>query len=340
MDALKPFYHTLADGCVQCDLCPHRCRLRNGQLGLCRARACEHKKIVSLVYGHPSGLAVEPVEKKPLFHFLPDSEVLSFGTIGCNLRCVFCQNWQLSQSEQKFFYAGDKIFTPEMIVRVAKKHHCDSIAFTYNEPSIFIEYAVDVAEIAQLAGIRTIAVTNGYINPEPRVIFYEHLDAVNVDLKGFDEGFYRRCLGGHLQPVLDTLLYLKHETKVWLEITNLLVPGENDTEKSIKQLVKWIAQELGPDVPLHFSAFYPAWKMMDKPVTPIETLQLAQTLARDEGLQYVYIGNVGLKDASNTYCAHCHTLLIERSNGHFKHNMLTSINHCPTCQSICQGVFA
>jgi pyruvate formate lyase activating enzyme len=340
MDAFESLYHILADGRVQCDLCPHRCRLKDGQLGLCRARLCEHKKIISLVYGHPCGLAVEPIEKKPLFHFLPDSDVLSFGTIGCNLKCVFCQNWQISQAEQAVFYAGDKIFTPEMIVRVAKKHHCASIAFTYNEPTIFIEYATDVAKIARPQGIRTVAVTNGYINPEPRADFYQYIDAANVDLKGFDERFYQRYLGGHLQPVLDTLLYLKHETKVWLEITNLLIPGENDTEKAIKKVAKWIVKELGTDVPLHFSAFYPAWKMMDKPITPVTTLQLARKVAQNEGLQYVYIGNALLENASNTYCAHCHTLLIERSNGHFRKNMLTSIDHCPNCHSTCEGIFA
>jgi len=339
MDAFESFYHVLPDGRVQCDLCPHYCQLKNGQLGVCRARASQDEKIVSLVYGHPCGLAVEPIEKKPLFHFLPSSDVLSFGTVGCNLRCAFCQNWQLSQSQANTFYGGDKIFTPDMIVRVAKKYRCSSIAFTYNEPTIFIEYAINVAKVAKALGIQTVAVTNGYINPEPRKVFYEHIDAVNVDLKGFDENFYHRYLGGHLKPVLDTLRYIKHETNTWLEITNLLIPGENDSKKAIKKLTQWIIKKLGVDIPLHFSAFYPAWKMMDKPITADARLQLAQKIAQEEGLNYVYIGNASLKNTSNTYCAHCRALLIERSDGHFRKNALISINHCPTCQSICEGVF-
>jgi len=332
------FFHGLDDGRPQCDLCPHECKLKEGQVGLCHARAHQKGQLISLVYGHPIGLAADPIEKKPLFHFLPGTRVLSFGTIGCNLKCQFCQNWHMSTA-----YVSDATLdfvAPELIAPAALKHQCASVAFTYNEPTIFAEYAIDVAKSCHEQGLKTVAVTNGYINPKARKIFYQHIDAANVDLKAFTETFHQIHTGAHLQPVLDTLIYLKKETTVWLEITTLLIPGKNDNSKEIEALTKWIFKNLGTDVPLHFSAFHPSYKMMDVAPTPLETLEKAREIALNQGLHYVYIGNMMTTEGENTYCPGCKTLLIERRGFQTVQLHLTPENHCPNCHAICAGIFS
>jgi pyruvate formate lyase activating enzyme len=253
------YWHLLEDGRLQCDLCPRFCRLRDGQRGLCFVRARRGDDLVLTTYGRSSGFCIDPVEKKPLYHFLPGTPVLSFGTAGCNLACKFCQNWDISRARD--FDRLQERASPEAIARAAVASASRSVAFTYNDPVIFLEYAVDTAVACHAAGIRTIAVSNGYICPEPRAEFFRAVDAVNIDLKAFDDGFYRRLCGGRLAPVLETLEYLAHETATWLEITHLVIPGENDTDDAIDRMTRWIAAQLGIDVPLHFSAFFPAWKM-------------------------------------------------------------------------------
>ena len=268
------YWHRLDDGRIQCDLCPRACKLKNGQRGLCFVRACEDEQIVLTTYGRSSGFCIDPIEKKPLNHFYPGTSVLSFGTAGCNLACKFCQNWDISKSREMDTLADAA--SPETLARTAntaKRLGCDSIAFTYNDPIIFHEYAIDVAQACHEHGVKTVAVSAGYVCEEPRAEFYQHIDAVNIDLKAFTEDFYHKITGSHLATVLETLKYIKHETDTWLEITNLVIPGENDSEKEIQQMTEWIMAELGPDVPIHFSAFHPDWKMRDKPRTPLTTLK-------------------------------------------------------------------
>ena len=268
------YWHKLEDGRIQCDICPRYCRLAEGQRGLCFVRACQDDGIVLTTYGRSSGFCVDPVEKKPLNHFLPGTAILSFGTAGCNLACKFCQNWDISKSREIDTLADQA--SPETIARAAKELGCRSVAFTYNDPVIFHEYAIDVAIACREAGIKTVAVTAGYQCKEPRAEFYRHMDAANVDLKGFTERFYHQICGGHLEPVLETLEYLKKETNVWFEITNLMIPGENDEPKETAALVEWILEHLGPDVPTHFTAFHPDWKMLDKERTSRESVRRAR----------------------------------------------------------------
>ena len=255
------YWHRLEDGRVQCDVCPRACKLRDGQQGLCFVRACHEGEIVLTTYGRSSGFCVDPIEKKPLNHFLPGTPVLSFGTAGCNLACKFCQNWDMSKSREMDTLADAA--SPEDLAKAAARLECKSVAFTYNDPVIFLEYAVDTAQACHELGIKSVAVTAGYICEEPRAEFYRHLDAANVDLKAFTERFYYKLTGAHLDPVLETLKYLKHETDVWIEITNLVIPGENDSEGEFEEMTQWIVEALGPDVPLHFTAFHPDWKMLD-----------------------------------------------------------------------------
>ena len=255
---------------MQCDLCPRFCKLREGQRGLCFVRGCLDGEVVLTTYGRSSGFCVDPIEKKPLNHFFPGTPVLSFGTAGCNLACRFCQNWDISKSRQ-FDTLADQA-APETIARAARELGCRSVAFTYNDPVIFHEYAIDVAQACHELDIQTVAVTAGEVCAEPREEFYRHMDAANVDLKAFTESFYREICGSHLQPVLDTLVYLRDETDVWFEITTLLIPGENDSPEEIDAMSRWVASELGRDVPMHFTAFHPDWKMMDRPPTPPQTL--------------------------------------------------------------------
>jgi pyruvate formate lyase activating enzyme len=304
------WWHKLDDGRVQCDVCPRACKMREGQRGVCFVRAVEDDQVVLTTYGRSSGYCIDPVEKKPLNHFLPGTPVLSFGTAGCNLACRFCQNWDISKSKEVDTLADAA--PPERIAQAALDLGCRSVAFTYNDPTIFLEYAMDVADACRDVGVQAIAVTAGYICEEPRREFYAHLDAANVDLKGFTEDFYRHVAAGHLQPVLDTLEYLHNETDVWFEITTLLIPGYNDSDAEVDELSAWIAEHLGPDVPLHFTAFHPDFKMRDVPHTPPATLTRARTIAIRNGLHFVYTGNVHDSDGGSTYCPGCGQRLIER----------------------------
>lgn len=331
------YWHKLGDGRIQCDLCPRFCKLREGQRGLCFVRGRQGNKIVLTTYGRSSGFCVDPIEKKPLNHFLPGTPVLSFGTAGCNLTCSFCQNWDISKSRE-IDRLQDRAM-PEAIVRAAKETGSRSVAFTYNDPVIFLEYAVDVAAACRESGIRPVAVTAGYITPEPREEFFAGMDAANVDLKGFTEGFYKKLCTAELAPVLETLQYLKHETNVWLEITTLLIPGHNDSAKEIAALSEWVMANLGPDVPLHFSAFHPDWRMRDVPPTPARTLRKARSIAMKTGLRYVYTGNVHDEAGQSTYCHGCGSRLIGRDWYQLTEWNMTPDGRCASCGAICAGVF-
>jgi pyruvate formate lyase activating enzyme len=304
------YWHKLEDGRIQCDVCPRACRLKEGQQGMCFVRARENDQVVLTTYGRSSGFCIDPVEKKPLNHFLPGTPIMSFGTAGCNLSCKFCQNWDMSKSREMDRLADQA--TPQTIAAVAREYGCRSVAFTYNDPVIFLEYANDTADACHELGIKTVAVTAGYISGAASEDFFSHIDAANVDLKAFTDRFYHQLCGAHLEPVLETLKYLKHETSVWLELTTLLIPGENDSEAEIRQMTEWIAENLGPDVPLHFSAFHPDWKMRDKPSTPLATLVMARNIAVQNGLHFVYTGNVHHAEGDTTYCPQCGAKLIER----------------------------
>ena len=331
------YWHVLADGRVQCDVCPRACKLREGQRGLCFVRACEDGEVVLTTYGRSSGFCVDPIEKKPLNHFLPGSAVLSFGTAGCNLSCRFCQNWDISKSRE-FDTLADSA-SPEAIAEAAAQLGCRSVAFTYNDPVIFLEYAIDVADACRARGIKAVAVTAGYICAEPRVEFYDHMDAANVDLKAFTEDFYARVCAGRLQPVLDTLVYLKHETDVWFEITNLLIPGENDSDEELDAMTSWIVERLGPDVPVHFTAFHPDYKLLDRPPTPPRTLTRARAIALANGIRHAYTGNVFDTDGQSTYCAGCGTRVIERDWYRIGAYRLTDDGRCVECGTEIAGVF-
>jgi pyruvate formate lyase activating enzyme len=331
------YWHKLDDGQIQCDLCPRECKLHEGQRGLCFVRANQDNQIVLTTYGRSSGFCVDPIEKKPLNHFLPGSPVLSFGTAGCNLACKFCQNWDISKSREIDTLAD--YASPEKIARVAKSLGCKSVAYTYNDPVIFMEYAIDVAKACAKLDIKSVAVTAGYISDEPRKEFFKYMDAANVDLKAFTEDFYWKLTGGHLQVVKDTLQYIKHETDVWLEITTLLIPGKNDSEQEVDELSRWVVQTLGADVPLHFTAFHPDWKMMDIPATPPETLTRAREIARANGLHHVYTGNVHDKEGESTYCHQCQQRLIGRDWYVLSDWNLDAKGRCKNCGAKCAGVF-
>ena len=304
------YWHKIDDGRLQCDVCPRFCRLREGQRGLCFVRARANDEIVLTTYGRSSGFCIDPIEKKPLNHFLPGTPVLSFGTAGCNLACKFCQNWDISKSRELDRLQASA--SPQTIAARAVEEGSRSVAFTYNDPLIFLEYAVDVAEACHEHDTKTVAVTAAYVTEDPCEEFFRHMDAANVDLKAFTERFYWKVCGGHLEPVLETIKYLKHETDVWFELTNLLIPGENDSEAEIDQMTQWVMGQIGPDVPLHFTAFHPDWKMMDKPATPLQTLIRSRDIALKNGLRYVYTGNVHDFKSSSTYCHSCGDILIGR----------------------------
>ena len=331
------YWHRLDDGRVQCDLCPRFCKLHEDQRGFCFVRACEGGEIVLKSYGRSSGYCVDPIEKKPLNHFLPGTPVLSFGTAGCNLGCKFCQNWDISKSRE-FDTLADEA-SPQTIAAAAVKLGCSSIAFTYNDPVIFHEYAIDVARECRKFGIRSVAVTAGEVCPEPRAEFYQYMDAANVDLKAFTERFYHEICSSHLQPVLDTLVYLKHETNVWFETTTLLIPDENDSDEEIDEMTSWVVRELGPDVPMHFTAFHPDFRMMDTPPTPLETLTRAREIAIGNGVRYAYTGNVRDDKGQATNCHNCGHLLIGRSGYDITAWNLTEDGTCERCQTPCVGVF-
>ncbi|MBF0479776.1 MAG: AmmeMemoRadiSam system radical SAM enzyme [Candidatus Omnitrophica bacterium] len=330
------FWHILEGEKIQCDLCPRQCILLSDQKGYCGVRENHHGQLMSLVYGKTSGFCIDPIEKKPLYHFYPGTGVLSFGTGGCNLGCIFCQNWRITKIKDLSFLTEHA--TPEKIVQAAKNYNCKSIAFTYNEPVIFAEYVIDTARLCRENGIKTIVVTSGYITSHAQPEFFEFIDAANVDLKGFSDRFYKDLVQAKLQPFLDTLLYIKKHTKIWLEITNLLIPGENDDPKEIDQMTLWIRNNLGDDVPLHFSAFFPSYKLLDKPATPPETLIRAREIALTNGLKYVYTGNVAHRTGSITSCHKCQTALIEREWFEIKNfNLINGC--CPKCNTPCAGFF-
>jgi len=331
------YWHPLEDGRIQCDLCPRDCKIKPGQRGLCFVRANEAGQMVLTTYGRSSGFCIDPIEKKPLNHFYPGTPVLSFGTAGCNLTCKFCQNWDISKSRE--FDKLQAQATPEMIARACVQAKCKSVAFTYNDPVIFLEYAVDVAKACRAQGIKTVAVTAGYIHAEARKEFFAHMDAANVDLKSFREDFYHTLCSAHLKDVLETLIYLKHHTNVWFEITDLLIPGENDGVDEIDEMTKWVVRELGVDVPLHFSAFHPDWKMQDKPRTPAQTLIRAREIALANGVRYAYTGNVHHEEGDTTYCHNCGAVLIKRDWYELSEWRLDHEGHCLSCGTKCAGCF-
>jgi pyruvate formate lyase activating enzyme len=331
------YWHLLDDGRIRCDVCPRACKLREGQRGVCFVRGRIDDQIVLTTYGRSSGFCVDPIEKKPLNHFLPGTSVLSFGTAGCNLACRFCQNWDISKSKE-IDRLADRA-QPEDIARTALELGCASVAFTYNDPVIFMEYAIDIADACHEVGIKAVAVSAGYMCDEPRRDFYAHMDAANIDLKAFTQEFYRHVAMGDLQPVLDTLEYLRHETDVWFEITTLLIPGHNDSDEELDRETAWIAEHLGPDVPLHFSAFHPDYRMMDVPPTPPETLTRARRIAMANGLRYVYTGNVHDTEGGSTICASCGTVVVERDWYEILSYRLTGDGRCRACGATIAGRF-
>ena len=331
------YWHQLNDGRIQCDLCPRFCKLKSGQRGLCFVRMNQDEQIVLTTYGRSSGFCIDPIEKKPLNHFYPNSAVLSFGTAGCNLTCKFCQNWDMSKSRHMDTLADEA--APETIAKAAKKLNCRSVAYTYNDPVIFHEYAIDVAQACREQGIQSVAVTAGYICDKPRAEFFNYMDAANVDLKAFTESFYHKLTGSHLQAILETLLYLKHETNVWFELTTLLIPGENDSPQELEAMTQWVVEHLGVDVPMHFTAFHPDWKMRDKPATPAKTLTMAREIAMKNGVRYAYTGNVYDESGESTYCHQCGHKLIGRNRYVLTEWHLTETGQCQHCGATCAGVF-
>jgi pyruvate formate lyase activating enzyme len=331
------FWHHLDDGRVQCDVCPRACRLHEGQRGLCFVRARVDDQIVLTSYGRSSGFCLDPVEKKPLNHFLPGSAVLSFGTAGCNLACKFCQNWDISKSRETDTLADAA--GPEALARAAQAYGARSVAFTYNDPTIFLEYAADVADACRDRGIRTIAVSAGYMEPDARRELYAHVDAANIDLKAFTDDFYHRVCAARLQPVLETLEYLRHETSVWFEITTLLIPDRNDSDDEIDAETRWIAEHVGVDVPLHFTAFHPDYKMRDVPPTPPATLRRARRIALDNGLRHVYTGNVHDEDGGTTRCPSCGRAVVVRDWYAIRSYRLTDDGRCIACGAAVAGVY-
>jgi len=331
------FWHSLPDGRVQCDVCPRECKLREGQRGLCFVRANVGDAVVSTTYGRSSGFCVDPIEKKPLNHFYPGSSVLSFGTAGCNLSCKFCQNWDISKSREMDTLASRA--TPEMIAAAASEAGCSSVAYTYNDPVIFQEYAIDVAQACREQGVLSVAVSAGYHTPAARQQFYQHMDAANIDLKSFNEGFYWKLTGAHLAPVLDTLQYIYHQTNTWLEITTLVIPGHNDSNQELEAMSRWVMDNLGPEVPLHFSAFHPDYKMTAVPATPKDTLLSARKIALAQGLQNVYTGNVHHRAGDTTYCPGCGEPVIERDWYELTAWHLNEKGGCQACGARIAGRF-
>lgn len=331
------WWHLLPDGRIQCDLCPRECRLHEGQRAACFVRQRAGDQIVLTTWGRSSGFCVDPIEKKPLNHFLPGSGVLSFGTAGCNLACKFCQNSDISKVRDM-----DRLMaqaTPEAIAQAALQTGAASVAFTYNDPVIFAEYALDVASACHAHGVQTVAVTAGYISAAARGDFFAAMDAANIDLKAFTESFYQSLCSAHLAPVLDTLRFVYHETRCWLEITTLLIPGANDSDAEIAALSAWIARELAPEVPLHFTAFHPSFKLTSPPSTPHATLQRAQHIARAEGLRHVYVGNVRDPEGASTRCAGCGAMLIVRDGYQITQYRLRDDGYCPDCGTPLAGRF-
>ncbi|HEY6897490.1 MAG TPA: AmmeMemoRadiSam system radical SAM enzyme [Rhodocyclaceae bacterium] len=329
------WWHKLDDGRIQCDACPRDCKLHEGQRGACFVRARAGEQMILTTYGRSSGFCLDPIEKKPLNHFYPGSSVLSFGTAGCNLACKFCQNWDISKSRDMDRLMDEA--SPEAIAQAALDYGAQSVAFTYNDPVIFAEYAMDTADACHALGVKAVAVTAGYMHRAPAEAFYAKMDAANVDLKAFTDQFYVKLCGAHLQPVLDTLAYIHHETDCWLEITTLLIPGQNDSAEEVTALAAWVMKELGPDVPLHFSAFHPDYKLDDLPPTPPATLVRARRIALDAGLRYVYTGNVHDREGDATHCPGCDAKVIERDWYNILAYRLDEAGHCRQCGQAIAG---
>ena len=330
-------WHALDDGRIQCDVCPRYCKLHDGQRGLCFVRARDGDHMVLTTYGRSSGFCVDPIEKKPLNHFLPGTPIFSFGTAGCNLTCKFCQNWDISKARE--IDRLNDFASPAEIAGVAAGLKCRAVAYTYNDPVVFMEYAIDTAIECRKLGLKNVAVTAGYMAPEARREFFAHMDAANVDLKAFSEEFYHELCGGHLADVLDTLVYLKRETRVWVEITTLLIPDRNDSDSELAALAAWVFRELGPDVPVHFTAFHPDWKMTDIAATPAATLARARRIAMAAGLRYVYTGNVHDEDGGSTFCHRCGARLIGRDWHLLTAWGLDEHGACRACATPLPGLF-
>ncbi len=329
-------WHLLDDGRVQCDVCPRACRLHEGQRGLCFVRARENDAIVSTTYGRSSGYCIDPIEKKPLNHFLPGTPVLSFGTAGCNLTCKFCQNWDISKSRDIDTLADEA--SPAQIADAAHRFGATSVAFTYNDPVVFLEYAVDTARACRDQGIRTVGVTAGYIQPAPRAELFGAMDAINIDLKGFTEQYYRKVCGGSLQAVLDSIEYAVHGCAAWVELTTLIVPGHNDSDAELDRMTRWVVEHCGRDVPMHFSAFHPDWKMLDTPPTAPQTLRRARQIAMANGVRYAYTGNIHDSQGDTTFCPGCGYAVIERD---WYEVLVYDVvgGRCPRCRTEIAGVF-
>ncbi len=305
------FHSSLPNGKIRCEVCPRECELSEGQRAFCFVRQARDGEIVMTSYGRSTGFCIDPIEKKPLNHFYPGTPILSFGTAGCNLGCKFCQNWDISKARE-VERLSSRAF-PADIAKAASESGCRSVAFTYNDPVIFHEYAVDTAKACREMGIKTVAVTAGYATAQARKAFFASIDAANIDLKAFTEKFYHKLCYAHLEPVLDTLKYLRHETDTWFEVTTLIIPGQNDGYDEIAELCEWVLRELGPEIPLHFTAFHPDFKMTDIQRTPAETLSRARKQAKKMGIRHVYTGNVHDISGQSTYCGGCGELLIERN---------------------------
>ncbi len=331
------YQNKLSDNKAQCKVCPRECMLISGQSGFCHVRKNISGDIKLITHGYNTGLSIDPIEKKPLFHFYPGSNILSFGTIGCNMGCAFCQNWFHSRSKESPLSFNRS--TPEEIVETAITNNCKSIAFTYNDPIIFLEYMRDTAKLARKADIKTVAVTAGYMSPDIYKDFFEYIDAANIDLKAFNDQFYRKNCLAKLEPVLNTLKYVAQKTDVWLEVTTLLIEGENDSNAEIQKECDWIKDNLGVHVPLHFSAFHPAWQFSNRPSTKPETLMRAYKIAQDTGLKYIYTGNILSEDTSTTFCENCHNKIIIRDGYRLKDYNLKAEGHCRFCGHQCHGRF-
>lgn len=333
---LSSYFTPLDGGEIQCELCPHRCRVSKGKRGLCRVRENRDGKYYSLVYGNPCAVHLDPIEKKPFFHVLPSTTSFSLATAGCNFQCKFCQNWEISQALPEDIYNND--FPPEMVVKKAKEMGAHSVAYTYVEPTIFYEFMIDTGYLVKKAGLLNVCHSNGFINPVPLRNLCKVLDAANIDLKGFTDTFYREMCSGELNPVLETLKTLKKE-KVHLEITNLMIPTKNDDMSIIREMCLWVKKELGSDTPIHFSRFYPLYKLKSLPPTPVSTLDKARAMALSTGLEYVYVGNVPGHEGENTFCPNCKKMVIRRI-GYMIGEMHLKGGKCRYCGKPIQGIWA
>ena len=329
------YQNILKDDKIQCTVCPRECVLSAGQEGFCHVRKNSEGKITLASYGYNTGLAIDPVEKKPLYQFYPASPVLSFGTLGCNMGCLFCQNWQTTKTKADIRLLNKT--SPDEIVRIAKNYNCKSVAFTYNDPIIFFEYAIDTAKLCREEGIKTIAVTSGFMNPEPAKEFFKYMDGANIDLKGFSEQFYKKNCLAHIEPVLNTIKYAVNETDCWVELTTMLIEGENDSDEMIKHECEWILTNLGDCVPLHFSAFFPRYKFSGRKHTELSTLLRAYSIAKEAGLKYVYTGNLTNTETSATYCKSCNRPVIVRNGYELIEYNLSEEGKCIFCNTVCDG---